>query len=201
MPLIHRIRYRKRRLLLPDDVAEVGIGSECRRLVEYRLPHRGAHGFARLVVAKLEVLPDFRVGYVFQTGGSKAALRKKRRELKKRESVCGENKQCIPQEFIRARTEGIQMPAGFKDFGNLGDTHKAPRIVVEGIEANRNLRIGGLNDDKLAAQVTMDLLLPCGNGLQEKRCRIAMKVEIYEPAPSVDVLLTEIPQKRAFAAP
>src|SRR6266851_7907128 len=125
MPLIHCVRYRERRSLLPDDVAEVGVGSECRRLVEYRLPHRGAHGFANLVVAKLEVLTDFCVEHLFQAVRTEAAMREKRCELKKRESVCGENKQCIPQEFIRARAEGIQMPTRFEDFGNLPDAHEA----------------------------------------------------------------------------
>src|SRR6266481_8247380 len=113
MSLIHCVRYRECRSLLPDDVAEVRVGSECRRLVEYRLPHRGAHGFAHLVVAKLEVLTDICVPYLFQAMCTEAAMREKRCELKESESVCGEHKQRIPQEFIRARTEGIQMPARF----------------------------------------------------------------------------------------
>src|SRR5713101_8072010 len=100
MALIHCIRYRERRSLLPYDVSEVGVGSECRRFVEYRLAHRGTHGFAHLVVAKLEVLTDFSVQYLFQAMRTEAAVREKRRELKKRESVCGEHEQCIPQEFI-----------------------------------------------------------------------------------------------------
>src|SRR5690349_3551836 len=110
-------------------------------------------------------------------------MREKRCELKERESICGEHEQCISQEFIRTRAEGIQMPAGFEDFGNFGDVHKAPRIVVERIETNRNLRIGGCNDDKLVAEVTADLLLPCSDGPQEKRRCIAMEVKIYESAP------------------
>src|SRR5713226_6099674 len=125
MPLVHCVRYRERRFLLADDVAEVGVGSECRRFVEYRLPHRGAHGFAHLVVAKLEVLTDFSVQYLFQAMRTEAAMREKRCELKKRESVCGEHEQCIPQEFIRAGAEGIQMPARFEDFSNLPDAHEA----------------------------------------------------------------------------
>src|SRR2546427_13071490 len=125
MPLIHCVRYRERRSLLPDDVTEVGVSSECRRLVEYRLPHRCAHCFAHLVVAKLEVLTDFGVECLFQAMRTEAAMREKRCELKKRQSVCGEHKQCIPQEFIRARTEGIQMPARFENFSDLPDAHEA----------------------------------------------------------------------------
>src|SRR6266404_3216523 len=93
------------------------------------------------------------------------------------------------------------MPARFEDFGNFGDMHEAPRIVVERIETDGNLRIGGLNDDKLVAEVTAGLLLPCSNGPQKKRRRIAMEVEIYESALGVDILLAQIPQERAFAAP
>src|SRR5437879_705514 len=125
MPFIHCVRYRERRSLLPDDVAEVGVGGECRGFVEYRLPHRGAHGFAHLVVAKLEVLTDFSVQYLFQAMRTEAAMREKRGELKKRESVCGEHEECIPQEFIRARTDGIEIPARFEDFSDLPDAHEA----------------------------------------------------------------------------
>ena len=46
-------------MLLAHDVAEMRIGGERGGLVKDRLPHGGPHGFACLVIAQFEVLPDF----------------------------------------------------------------------------------------------------------------------------------------------
>jgi len=59
------------------------------------------------------------------------------------------------------------MPARFGTSA-ISRCARSPAIVVERIETNEILRIGGCNNDSLVAEVTADLLLRA-HGSQKKR--------------------------------
>src|SRR5678809_986829 len=108
---IHGFEERDGRMLLADDVAEPGIARERGRFVQNRLPHGRPHGLTRLVVAKLEILPDLNVRELLETAGAKRGVGEERCEFKGRETVLIEDVKGIAEELISSCAQRIEVPA------------------------------------------------------------------------------------------
>ena len=149
---------------LAHDVAEVRVGRECRRLIKDRLPHRGSHGLARLVVAEFKVLADLRVLDFFQASGTESRIGEQESEFDQRETVRRKHEERVPQKFIRARPKGVEMPAIAEDLRQFRRTNKIGAVALKRVESDRNDGIGRLNKNGLPAQVAVLLPLPCVDG-------------------------------------
>lgn len=201
-PFIHRALERKRRALLAHDMAEARIPSEGRCLVEDGLPHRGAHRLSCRVVPEFEVLPHFGVRRFFESHCAESGVREKRREFEEREAVLGENIERIPQELVRTRSEGVEVPPFAEHLGKLGDAEKAVvrRLFLERVDADGCLWIGGLDDDEPFAQIFFEPVLLRGNRRCEEVGGVAVKIEVAEAAARFDVLRRKMPQEERFPA-
>src|SRR5579863_155042 len=200
MTLVHRFLDRKRGTFLPHDVPEARIGGERRRLIQYRLPHRGPHRLARLVVAGFEVLPDLCVHDFLQARCSETAVREKRRELDKREPVRGEDVQRISKQLIRPSAEVLEMPAVPQNLGEFSNPNKVRQLLLQRVEPDRQFGITGSDNDESVAQVTTEKPLAGGNGVQKERRRVAVEIEIREPAVRLNILRAHELQERALAS-
>src|SRR2546427_12749931 len=98
-------------MLLADDVAEMRIGGKGRCFIENRLPHVCTHRIACLVITRYEVLFDLRIRDVFHALRAKCCVAQERGEFEECVAVFGKHIKRIPEQFIGAGTEGIQMPA------------------------------------------------------------------------------------------
>ena len=187
-------------MLLPHNMAEVRIGREGRGLVQDRLPHHGLHGGTERIVAGLEIRTDFGVLYLLETHRTEGTLGEERRKFHERKPICGKRIERIPQELFRARAEAIKRPPLLQNFRKLGHADKVRRrSLLQGIQADRDTRIGGLNQDQLVAQVPPKPSFPRIDRAKEERRRIPVQIEIQKPAISFDVLLREVPQERTLA--
>ena len=127
-------------------------------------------------------------------------MRQKRGKFDKREAVGGEHVERIAEELIGPRAEMMEMPAMLQDLGEFRDPDKIFRFLLQRIESDRELRVGGSDHDELVAQVATEFPFACGDGAQEKRRGIAVQVEVDESSVRLNVLLAHVLQKRAFAA-
>src|SRR5882724_10617178 len=175
------------------------IGGKRRRLIKDGLPHRGLHRLARLVVSELEILPHLGVRHPFETGRAKTRMDKERAKFKQRETVCGENIQRIPKQFVRPRAEMVERPSLFQDLREFRDTDKIRRILFERIQSHGNDRICGLNEDEFVAQMTALSSPACVDRSQEKRRRVPMEIEIQKSSVRLNILLTQKSQERTLA--
>jgi hypothetical protein len=114
--------------------------------------------------------------------------------------IRGKNEECVSQEFVRPRPEVIESPMPLEDFRDFGDGDEVRRFLFERIESDRHDGIGGIDEDKLVAQVTMLAPFAGVDRPQEKRRGIAVQVEVDETAIFLDVLLAHVAQEVAFAA-
>ncbi len=199
--LVHCFPDRKRRMLLPHDVAEVRVGGEGRCLIQDRLPHRRPHRFARLVIAQFEVLPDFGVIDTLEARGPETTVGQEWSDFDEGQPVCREHVKRVPQEFIRPRSEMIEMPALPEDLGEFRDADKVWRFLLQWVQPHGDNRIGGLDENELVAQMPAQPTFLRVNRPHEERRRIAVEIEIHEPAPGLDVLLGEVAEERTLAAP
>src|ERR1700722_13713390 len=111
-------------MLLPHDVAEMRIGCESRSLIQDGLPHGGPHRFACLVIAQLEVLPDFRILHALEASGPETSVGQEWPDFDEREPIRGEHIERIPQEFVGARSEMVKVPALLEHLGELRNADK-----------------------------------------------------------------------------
>src|SRR5438128_2210787 len=105
-------------------MTEMRISSKCRGLVEDRLTHGGAHGFACFVIPKFEKLPNLCVCDTLQANCPKAAVCKQGCKLDERQSVRSEHIQRIAKKLVRSRAEVVKAPALPENRSELSDANE-----------------------------------------------------------------------------
>ena len=161
---------------LSYNVPEMRVGRECGNLIQDRFAHHGPHRLALLVVAKLEVMPDFSVADALHTLAPEGGVAEERCEFKEREAGLGEHPERIPQQFIGARSKRIEMPTLFQNLRAFRNLNKplATALWFERIETYRKLRIGRLEDNQPLAQILARGPFLCRYSPEEKRRGIAV---------------------------
>ena len=149
---VHGFEQRKRRALLAEDVAEPLVGGKARNLVENGVAVDALHRFAAGVEAGAEVVGDFGVLHSVETSRAEGGVGQQRREFQQREVVVGQHVQGVAQQFFGPRPEGIEVPAGFENLREFGELNVVllARLGFEHVQADRELRVGGLDDDQAA---------------------------------------------------
>src|SRR5882724_4668632 len=153
---------------LTHAVAESGIGGERRSLVENWFAHCRAHRFARLVIAEFEILADFAIRYVLETGDSERSMREEGCKFDESEMVRCKHVKRVAKEFIRACPEVIERPAPFQNLGELRNADEIWGIKFQRIEPNRDERVSRFYEHKLVTQMAAKLSLASIHSPQKK---------------------------------
>src|ERR1035441_8250799 len=108
----------------------------------------------------------------------------------------------VAEQLFCARAKRCRLPALLQHLRKLGDLHEAvlPSALANHIEADRALRVPGLDHDQLLAQVPVDPAFLLGNKLEQDRCRITVQIEEDEAAAGMNVLRRHMAQQHRLSA-
>ncbi len=186
---------------LAQDVAEVRVGGECRRLVQDRLAHHRPHRLAYAVVAFLEVLADVGVRDMPKAIRAEPLMGEQGAEFDEREVIRREDEERVAHELFRARPEVVEAPPVLQDLREFGDPDEVRRLRLQRVQSHGDGGVGRFHEDEPVAQMTAFLPLAGVDRPQEERRRVAVEVEVQEAAVLRDVLRREMAQEEALAAP
>ncbi len=109
--------------------------------------------------------------------------------------------QGIPQEFVRARPEGVEVPPLAQHLRELGDLDEPPGIVLpfERIHPDGELRVGRVDDDQAVGEILMESAFLFRHTAHDEIRGVAVEVEEQESAAGGDILVSEVPQQIGLA--
>src|SRR5690348_9584593 len=117
-----------------------------------------------------------------------------RSEFEECEAVFRKDIKRIPEQFVGAGSEGVEVPAMPEHLRKLGDLHEAfvTGVSFQGIQTDRVLLVSRFDDNEVATQVPFAGSFVGGNRRKQERRRIAVQVEVDESAAVCDVLLRKM---------
>jgi len=182
-------------------VTEVRIGGKRRDLVEDRFTHSSPHRLARLVITQREILLDLGIREARKARGAEGGVAEERGEFEEREAVLRKDIERVPEQFIGAGAEGIEMPAMPQHLRELGDLHKAFATIglFQRIQTDGVFLVSRFDDDQFVAQIPLENSFLCSYRPKQECRGVPVEIEVDEPAACRDVLLREMTQERRLS--